>query len=439
MSTYGKMKERPIFPSSRQKKTVTNNTRSSNSSSVMRRQSGMLNSPIRWIGGKSLLRNRIISLLPQDACYVEVFGGAAWVLMGKQPSAVEVLNDIDGELINFFRVIKTKITEFAKSFEWELVSREEFDRLASMDAANLTDIERAHRFYYLIMASWGGDANNPRFQTSIVDGAHGNRLIGALEDLERRLRPIHERLRTVIIESLDWRECIKRYDSEKTVMYLDPPYPRNGAHYRHNMRSVAEHKELAERLRSVKCKWILSSYDTPEVRDIYGSSEYLTFPVRFHSGMEESYKGRDRIVNSEILIMNYKPSASPPIKVIPKDPVACVSVVASEAGLSKEGKEEETISLALKILRDRGVAHSLGEKDPMGLAAAALYIACISSSSSGRKPKKTQKELAKAAGVTEVTIRKRYKEMKLVIEEKGLINESAGNPSTHLSVITGLP
>jgi DNA adenine methylase len=370
---------------------------------------------------------------------VEVFGGAAWVLLGKQPSAVEVFNDIDGELVNFFRVIKTKPSEFVKSFGLELVSREEFERLlASMgDAANLTDIERAHRFYYLTMAGWGGDANNPRFQTSISDGGHGNRLIGALEDLERRIRPVHERLRTVIIENLDWRECIKRYDSEKTVMYLDPPYPQNNAHYRYNMRRVAEHKELAERLGSVKGKWILSSYNTPEVRDIYGSSEYLTLPVRFQSGMEESYKSRGRIVNSEVLIMNYKPSRSPPIKVIPKDPAACVSLVASEAGLSKDGEEErETISLALEILKDRGVANSLGEKDPMGLAAAALYLACLGSSSSGRKPKKTQKELAKAAGVTEMTIRKRYKEITSLIEQRDLIDGVLPNPEPNSRTIS---
>ncbi len=387
----------------------------------------MLNSPIRWIGGKSLLRAQIISLLPEHACYVEVFAGAAWVLFGKQPSAVEVLNDIDGDLVNFFRIIKTKLSEFLKSFEFELVSREEFERLASMDdtAADLTDIERAHRFYYLIMAGWGGDANNPRFQTSMSDGAHGNRLIGALEHLEQRLRPVHERLRTVIIENLDWRECIKHYDSENTFMYLDPPYPRNNAHYLYNMRSSAEHKELAERLRSTKGRWILSSYDTPEIRNIYGS-EYFTVPVRFFSGMdEEAHKeGRSRVLNSEVLIMNFKPSPSP-IKVRVTDPIACVPIVASKAGLSKDG---ETTSLALKILKDRGVAPSLAGKDPMGLAASALYLASVSGRNGG-KSKKTQKELAKAAGVIEVTIRSRYKDLMSLMEESDVLDGANPKPS----------
>ena len=73
-----------------------------------------------------------------------------WVLFAKPPSKVEVLNDIDRELVNFFRVVKYKPEEFIQSFEWEIVSRAEFERLANLDTTTLTDIERAHRFYYII-------------------------------------------------------------------------------------------------------------------------------------------------------------------------------------------------------------------------------------------------------------------------------------------------
>src|SRR3972149_5511738 len=113
---------------------------------------GMVNSPFKWVGGKSRLRKQIISLLPKHTCYVEPFSGAAWVLFGKPPSDVEVLNDIDQELVNFFRVVKDKPDELIASFEWELVSRAEFTRLASLDSTQLTDVERAHRFCFLILA-----------------------------------------------------------------------------------------------------------------------------------------------------------------------------------------------------------------------------------------------------------------------------------------------
>lgn len=87
----------------------------------------MLNSPIKWVGGKSRLRQQIIRLLPSHTCYVEPFCGAAWVLFAKPPSKVEIINDIDGDLINFFRVVKSNPEEFIQSFNWDLVSRSEFE------------------------------------------------------------------------------------------------------------------------------------------------------------------------------------------------------------------------------------------------------------------------------------------------------------------------
>ena len=272
----------------------------------MKVSSGILKSPFKWVGGKFRLRNIIVGLLPRHRCYVEVFAGAAWVLFGKSPSQVEVLNDIDEELVNFFRVVKNEPEKLVRSFEWELVSRSEFERLARVDPSKLTDVECAHRFYYLIMAGWGGEANYPRFQTSTNDEGHGNRLIGALETLEERLVPIHKRLQTVIIENLDWRDCISRYDRRRTVMYLDPPYPGNACNYRHNMREWKEHEELAEQLKNAKCRWILSSYDIPGIRDLF--REQCIIPVQTPSGMEERKNGRTRVMNKEVLIMNYEPT-----------------------------------------------------------------------------------------------------------------------------------
>ncbi len=264
-----------------------------------------VNSPFKWVGGKSRLRKHIIELLPKHSCYVEPFAGAAWVLFGKRPSDVEVLNDIDQNLIGFFRVVKDRPEELIASFEWELVSRAEFDRLADLDPAELTDIQRAHRFYYLIMAGWGGELNYPRFQTSVIDGGHGNRLIGALKTLRKRLEPVHHRLKTVIIENLDWQACIERYDRPETVMYVDPPYPGNKCNYAFNMRDWSDHQILADRLNRSKCRWILSSYDLPQVTAMYANS-YVT-AVQAFSGMNvEKHKG-DRVMNREVLITNFPP------------------------------------------------------------------------------------------------------------------------------------
>jgi DNA adenine methylase len=269
----------------------------------------MINSPFKWVGGKSRLRKYIIPLLPAHTCYLEVFGGAAWVLFGKPPSDVEIINDIDQELITFFRVVKEKPEELIQSFEWELASRAEFERLAALDSTELTDVQRAHRFYYLIMAGWGGELNYPRFQTSITDGGHGNRLIGALKTLRKRIEPVHARLRTVIIENLDWRACIDRYDRPGTVMYVDPPYPGNKVNYHHNMREWATHEQLAERLAQTQCNWILSSYDAPEIHRLFERA-YIT-PVQSFSGMNTEKHGKDRVLNEEVLITNYPPPVKP--------------------------------------------------------------------------------------------------------------------------------
>lgn len=267
----------------------------------------MVNSPIKWAGGKSRLRKQIIPIIPAHTCYVEPFGGGAWVLLGKKPSQVEIYNDIDGELVNFFRIIKNRPQDFMDAFEWELVSREEFERLAYIDTTTLDEVERARRLFYLIMAGWGGELNYPRLQTSITDGGHGNRLIGALKTLEKRIRPVHDRLRTVIVENLDWEALINRYDSPTTVFYVDPPYPGNGVNYKHNMKSWEDHERLATRLAHAQGKWIVSSYDRPEVRTLYGGSHIIA--VQSASGMATADGGEGRVTNKEILVCNFEPSA----------------------------------------------------------------------------------------------------------------------------------
>ncbi len=268
----------------------------------------MINSPFKWVGGKSRLRKAIISLLPAHSCYVEPFAGAAWVLFGKTPSDVEILNDVDQNLTNFFQVSKISPEQFIASFDLQLVSRADFENLAKINPEKLDPIQRAHRFYYLIMAGWGGELNYPRFATSVTDGGHGNRLIGALKTLRERINPVYTRLSTVIIENLDWQDCLERYDRTGTLFYLDPPYPGNGCNYVHNMRSWEEHHLLASRLKKAKAKWILSSYDIPEMRKLF--PDHYIVAVQSSSGMKVKKNERTRVLNREILIMNYAPKKS---------------------------------------------------------------------------------------------------------------------------------
>lgn len=249
-------------------------------------------------------------MLPANECYIEVFGGAGWVLFAKPPSRVEVFNDIDSEVVNFFEVVKKKPKELIQAFDLELVSRKRFNELRKLEPSLLSDVDRAHRFYYLIMAAWGGELGTPRFQTSISDGGHGNRLIGSIKTLRERIEPVHARISTVIIENLTWQECIARYDrpydTHKVVMYLDPPYPGNNINYVHNMRSIKAHEELVEVLIHMESRFLLSSYDLPEVRTLYSKHGFYIESVSFAAGMPTN--GSRAHKNQEIIVSNYDPS-----------------------------------------------------------------------------------------------------------------------------------
>lgn len=225
----------------------------------------MLRSPLRWVGGKSRLRDKILPLFPEHKCYCEVFGGAGWVLFGKDPetSKVEVINDIDGELINFYRVLKHRPAEFAESLYGELISRELFNEYREFEKAT-DEVERAKRFYYVMRLCFGGKREQRTFGT----GTTGNP--GDLK-LSRILYLTHQwstRLERVIIENVTWEKCLAIYDRPHTFFYLDPPYTQTKKDMYRDL-TVKQHEELAAALFKLKGKWMLSYDDSPLVRKLY--------------------------------------------------------------------------------------------------------------------------------------------------------------------------
>jgi len=142
----------------------------------------------------------LLSLIPEHKTYVEVFGGAGTLLLNKPPSKVEVFNDIDGDLINLFMVVREKPREFIKKFRWFLYSRE-LNKRWSRDFRTNDPIERAVRFYYVLRSSFSGNfgagwsfkRNKPQIFFNSL----------------KRINLIAERLKRVHIENLDFRECIE--------------------------------------------------------------------------------------------------------------------------------------------------------------------------------------------------------------------------------------
>lgn len=217
-----------------------------------------MNSFIGWIGGKKLLRKEIIARFPKDyGRYIEVFGGAGWVLFGREPKTgqLEVFNDANGDLVNLFRCVKYHAEAVQQELDWLLSSREIFtDFLA--DRHRMTDIQRAARYFYLIKASFGCEARTFGTASKPLEKATGY------------LTTVKSRLNGVVIENLDFERLIRIYDRSDALFYLDPPYHGTERYYQATF-ADADHQRLRDVLQGVKGKWVLSYNDDEYIRDLY--------------------------------------------------------------------------------------------------------------------------------------------------------------------------
>jgi DNA adenine methylase len=220
--------------------------------------------PFPWVGSKRRLAKRIIERMPPHVCYVEPFCGSAAVLFAREERAgCEVLNDLDGDIANLFRVVKHHLVEFCHQFRWAVVHRTIFDWLKATPPEVLTDIQRAARFFYLQHLSFGAKAKGRTFGTSATKPSNLN-----LVRLEERLSEIHERLASVLIECLPWAECIRRYDRPHTLFFLDPPYWQTEG-YVGGALSLDDYRQLAGTIRGLQGAALLTINDHPDMRRIF--------------------------------------------------------------------------------------------------------------------------------------------------------------------------
>ncbi len=123
---------------------------------------------IPWIGGKRRLVDLLLSRFPPHSCYVEVFAGGAAVFFARHPADVEVLNDVNGDLVNLYRVVTHHLEEFVRQFKWAITSRQVFKWLQETRPETLTDVQRAARFFYLQQQSFGGKVAGQTFGKAVV-------------------------------------------------------------------------------------------------------------------------------------------------------------------------------------------------------------------------------------------------------------------------------
>ena len=251
--------------------------------------------PLSYIGGKHRLAKRIIEIFPKHTTYVEAFAGCAQVLFHKAPSNVEVLNDLDFEIVNFFRVCQWHYEELVRYLRFCLASRKLHELHVKTDPATLTDIQRAGRFFYLQKNSFGGLILKQSFHYGVTQPSNYNP-----ERIPEIIEQAHRRLARVQIESLPYERILEKFDRPTTVFYLDPPYwgPKL---YRHNF-SESDFRLLAERLARLRGRFILSLNDRPEVRETFAD-----FYVRRE---EIAYTAQARPAKryGELLITNFEVS-----------------------------------------------------------------------------------------------------------------------------------
>ncbi len=252
-----------------------------------------LKSPLAWLGGKSLLANKIIERIPAHTAYCEVFAGAAWVLFKKPESKVEIINDINRELVTLYRCVKHHLPALVEQFRWMLVARDEFDRFLKTPADTLTDIQRSARFYYLSKSAFGARVRSPTFGIA----ASGPPRLNLLR-MEEDLSEAHLRLSRVFIECRPYQDIIERFDKPGTLFYVDPPYWGCENDYGKELFSRKDFYDLATRLSKVKGKFILSLNDKPEVRQIFGAFKMEMVTTRYSVGSA-------RVPSAELLITNF--------------------------------------------------------------------------------------------------------------------------------------
>ncbi len=264
-----------------------------------------------WYGGKFSHLDWLLPLLPMTTHYCEPFGGSAAVLVNRPPAQVETYNDIDGEVVNFFRVLRDQKEALIEAIGLTPFSREELKIAVEEVSAGLTDLERARRFFVRarqVRTGLAQTASEGRWAHCVLTSRSGmagavSRWLGSVEGLSE----IAQRLLRVQIENAPALEVIRRYDSPETLFYCDPPYLHESRSdhkaYAYEM-TDQEHVELAAILRSVQGKVAVSGYRSPLMDRLYADWRCIEGPAKKAHSTNTRPDGKKQ-ERAEALWINY--------------------------------------------------------------------------------------------------------------------------------------
>ena len=261
----------------------------------LRKGGDSINSFMAWVGGKKALRDEVLARFPRNyKRYIEVFGGAGWVLFHKPPgNDFEVFNDFNGNLVNLYRCVREQPEALRDELRYMLNSRLDFEYMKQMlhSKAVLPDVRRAAYYYALIRysyaagtSSFGGQPHAMWNNFPLIESAAG-------------------RLQKVVIENKDCVKLIRQYDRPESFFYCDPPYYNADQYYEAVSEDGFDHAGLVDALLGIKGKFLLSYNDCPEIRALYDRPGIVVEGISRLSNIAQRYENGKQY--PELLISNY--------------------------------------------------------------------------------------------------------------------------------------
>ncbi|QLQ11734.1 MAG: DNA adenine methylase [Nocardioidaceae bacterium] len=228
------------------------------------------------------MANRVVSMLPPHGHYVEPYAGGLAVLLAKPVSRMETVNDIDGDLMFFWKMLRDRPVDLARVCALTPHSRAEHS--LSRDRDHTDDLERARRIWVALSQSRGGQLTPTGWRHHIAPSGSSVGMPGYLDGYVKRIAPAAARLKHVSLESRPAIEVIAAYGRDAdTLLYVDPPYlgaTRGATHaYQHEMRDPAQHTELAEALKRCKGPVVLSGYPSSLYDELYSDWYHICLPA----------------------------------------------------------------------------------------------------------------------------------------------------------------
>ena len=261
----------------------------------LRKGGDSINSFMAWVGGKKALRDKILARFPRNyKRYIEVFGGAGWVLFHKPPgNDFEVFNDFNGNLVNLYRCVREQPEALQDELRYMLNSRLDFEYMKGMlhSQAVLPDVRRAAYYYALI-----------RYSYAAVTSTFGSQPHAMWNNFPL-IESAADRLQKVVIENKDCVKLIRQYDRPESFFYCDPPYYNADQYYEAVSTDGFDHAGLADALLGIKGKFLLSYNDCPEIRALYDRPGIVVEGISRLSNIAQRYENGKQY--PELLISNY--------------------------------------------------------------------------------------------------------------------------------------